>query len=163
MKSRPRERRGGHGRRQRSEDLVDSRAHHGHLTPHVLIVMRREPPVRPRVLVLLPPPAVSARRLALETIDVRQIRHHDVPLVRHHAEREEAEEQRLDGESHERQEVGRVIDASRAVVVVRRPPDAVEETIHEEREGVVAREKGVEDEEEEVLCRNIMMNGCFGG
>ena len=153
MKSRPRERRGGHGRRKRSEDLVDPRAHYGHLTPHVLNVMRREPPVRTRVLELLAP-AVSARRLALETVDVRQIRHHDVPLVQHHAEREEAEEQRLDGESHERQEVGRVIDASRAVVVARRLPNAVEEAIHEEREGVVAGEEGVEDEEEEVLCRN---------
>lgn len=141
MKSRHRKRRGGHGRRQSAEDLIDASAHHGDLTPDVLIVVVGEPPVRPRVLLLSGAPALTTlsrrrRRLALETIDVRQVRHHHVPLIRHHAQCEKAEEQGLDGEAHEGEQVGRMIDAAREVVV--RLPDAVEETIDEEREGVMA-------------------------
>jgi len=62
----------------------------------------------------------------------------------HHAKREEAEQQRLDSESRERQHVGWVIDAARTVAV--RVSDAVEETVQDEDEGVATGERGVEDE-----------------
>jgi len=146
----------------RAEHLVDPRASAPDEILRAVMMMRRRIIAAPSaaVMVMLRELAVTAadvvvavvgRRLPLETIDVGQVGGDDVPLIEHHAQREESKEQGLDGESHEREEVGGMVDAAGAVVVGVNVSDAVDESVDDEEEGVEAGEAGVENEEEEVL------------
>jgi len=139
----------------RAEHLVDPRASIlEEILRAALIVMLRELAVTAAVVAgygRIATTTVVAVGLPLETIDVGQVGSDDVPLIAHHAHGEEAEEQGLDGESHEREEVGGMVDAAGTVVVGVDVTDAVYESVYDEEEGVEAGEAGVKDEEEEVL------------
>ena len=148
-------RRGGGGRRAppRAEHLVDPRAG----VPRRPGVERAAPRVPSRGR---PAPVGGVEAaLRLQPVDVREVGRDHVPLVDHHAEGEEAEQQRLDGESHEREEVGGVVDAAGTVVPGVSLPDAVEKAVDHEDEGVAAGEGGVEDEQEEELGYCRIVNG----
>jgi len=126
---------------RRREDLVHARTCARDQIPgaaahaNVLIVMWRQLGVCARMLLRVPlimSPGVAILAMgtapSLQSIDVRQICHDYVPLVDHHAQREQSKKERFDSESHQRQQVRWMIDAAGSTMVFRMS-NAVEEAI----------------------------------
>mmetsp|Transcript_32668 Transcript_32668/g.96286 ORF Transcript_32668/g.96286 Transcript_32668/m.96286 type:complete len:252 (+) Transcript_32668:119-874(+) len=91
----------------------------------------------------------SKSGLPLEPIDVRYVRHHYIPLIDHHAAREQPKEYGLDDESHQVEDVaGLVQTMSTGQPAV---AQATNEPADDEGEGIRAGQKGVEYEQQKVL------------